>query len=188
MDETVRTGDGRVRPAGFSGHSRRSPAVSGSTRDRLVRLAYRFLWDLNDAEDVVQEALITAHEKIDDLRNDFNWWSWICQIVVNSCRERGRRAQRREKHEESLRLEVLGRSGEPGPAGPSDFKDVVRTLVCELPRRQREVIVLRHLQDMSYEEIASVLDIAPATARVHARAGREALRRMLLEHHPELLD
>ena len=62
------------------------------------------------------------------------------------------------------------------------------SLLMELPQRQHEVMVLRHLQGMPFEEIARVLDIAPATARVHARAGRETLRSLILKRDPDWFD
>ena len=61
--------------------------------------------------------------------------------------------------------------------------EMVRMLLSELPPRQRDVVTLRHLEGMAYEGIAAMLEISTATARVHARAGRETLRRLLLERY-----
>ena len=71
---------------------------------------------------------------------------------------------------------------------PTERRDVLRRLIQQLPRRQEEVIVLRHLEGMSYQETAAVLGIAPATARAHAYAGRETLRHLLLTKHPDWFD
>ena len=161
------------------------PVVSPTVRDRLVRLAYRFLWNHNDAEEVAQDALAIAHEKADELRDRRKWWSWICAVVVQRCRERGRRAQRWKRHEEAYRAERSSSTGGSDAPDESDAKERVRELRLELPRRQQEVMVLRHLQEMSYDEISEVLGISAATARVHARAGREALRDRLLDRHPD---
>jgi len=157
-----------------------------TTRDRLVRLAYRFLWNREDAEDVAQEALAIAYQRGAELRDEGRWWSWLSRIVVNRCHERGRRRLRRDRHQDALRIEAKGR--EVGFQGDeaAELKEAVRRSLSTLPRRQHEVIVLRHLHAMSYEEIAGVLGITPTTARVHARAGREALRVVLLERSPEL--
>ena len=54
------------------------PVITRSVRGRLVRLAYRFLWNVDDAEDVAHEALATAHERAADLRDETKWWSWVC--------------------------------------------------------------------------------------------------------------
>lgn len=155
-----------------------------SARDRLVRLAYRFLWNQHDAEDVAQEALTRACERASDLRDRDKWWSWVSRIVVHRCHELGRRKLRRERHQPMLRAQAAREAQGSGVDQSADEKVGLRQLLHELPRRQREVIVLRHLQGMAYGEIATVLGISAATARVHAQAGRETLRRLALHRYP----
>lgn len=164
-----------------------SSEVSPAMRDRLVRLAYRFLWNQDDAEDAVQDALTTAHQRAGDLRDAGRWWSWVCRIVVNRCHERGRQQLRRERHRRPLTIaEADGRASVEIDA--AEDKAALRRVLQDLPQRQQEVIVLRHLQEMSYEQVGEVLGIAPATARVHARAGRETVRKLMLQRCPEWFD
>ena len=162
-----------------------TPVVSRTVRDRLVRLAYRFLWNHDDAEEVAQDALTIAHEKAGELRDRRKWWSWMCAVVVQRCRERGRRAQRWKRHEEAYRAELSPSTSGSEALDENDAREKVRELLLGLPRRQQEVMVLRHLQGMPYDKISEVLGISAATARVHARAGRETLRDQLLARHPD---
>jgi RNA polymerase sigma-70 factor (ECF subfamily) len=159
--------------------------IDHETRDRLFRLAYRFLWNRHDADDVVQSALATAWEKAGQLRDYGKSWSWLCGIVVQRCRLLRRRAGRWAFHwnhyAPTVREEADSRTH-------PDSADVLRALLTKLPRRQHEVLVLRDLQGMSYHEIATVLGITASTARVHAQAARESLRKLVLETQPELLD
>ena len=184
VEETIRLGR-RTEPGVQTGST---PLTPPAMRNRLVRLAFRFMWNQEDAEDVVQDALAIAHEKAGTLRDHGKWWSWLCRIVVQRCRVRGREASRWKRHQEPYRTEVRRRIRQTLPADSSDVKASVRELLAELPPRQQEVIVLRHLQGMPYEEIARLLDIAPATARVHARAGLETLRELMLTRHPDWID
>ena len=163
------------------------PVVSGTVRDRLVRLAYRFVWNHDDAEEVAQDVLTIAHEKAGGLRDRGKWWSWMCAVVVQRCRERGRRAQRWKRHEETYRAELSPSTSGSKALDENDAREKVRELLLELPRRQQEVMVLRHLQGMPYDKISEVLAISAPTARVHARAGREALREQLLDRHADWL-
>ncbi len=159
----------------------RLPFDSVSVRVRMVRLAYRFLWNQDDAEDVAQEALVTAYQRAANLRDPAKWWSWLSRIVVHRCHERGRRKQRWERHEDAIRTEAGSLTYDWTQDDPTDVKNQVRRLLAALPTRQREVAVLRHLQGMSYDEIGQVLDVSPSTARVHARAGLETLRQLMNE-------
>ena len=158
---------------------------SRTVRDRLVRLAYRFLWNQDDAEDVVQDALLEAHQHERDLRDADKWWSWVCRIVVHACHTHGRRKQIRAKHDPILRERVRVESSGNHRVRSDSQTDVLHH-ISTLPKRQREVLVLRHLEEMSYERISEVLGISIATARVHAQAARESLRERLLRDAPEL--
>ena len=66
------------------------------SRDRLVRLAYRFVWNRDDAEDVVQEALARAHERASTLKEHEKWISWVTRMVIHGCHLQGRRKMRRK--------------------------------------------------------------------------------------------
>ena len=188
VNESVETSCDRRRET--RGESGQPPTrITPSTRNRLVRLAYRFVWNQDDAEDAVQDALLTAETKADHLREDQNWWSWIRRIVVNRCHERGRKTQTRNRHEENLSVQHAGRiAAETRSDASHDSLDAVRTALLDLPRRQREVLVLLHLEGMPYDEIGRVLQMSPSTARVHAKAGRDGLRRILLQRFPDWFD
>ena len=156
-----------------------------SVRDRLFRLAYRFLWNRADAEDAVQEAMLAAFSKSQQLREGDKWWGWLCRIVVRQCHVLGRRKSLRRRHEAS-RASAVSTSDTAGVAlDATELKELLRESLVALPRRQREVLVLRHLEDMPFERIAEVLSMAPATARVHAQQGRERLLEIVLRRHPE---
>ena len=176
----------RDTPSEAGAHSAR---VSPAIRSRLVRLAYRFLWNQADAEDAVHDALLTAETKVGHLREDQNWWSWICKIVVNRCFEQGRKTGTRKRHEDNYKIHVTQRvAGDSGRDESQGGLDAIRTALVDLPRRQREVLVLLHLEGMSYDQISRVLEMSPSTARVHARAGREGLRKILLQQYPDWFD
>lgn len=162
--------------------------VSRSVRDRLVRLAYRFLWNRDDAEDAVHDALLAGQRRKHGLRDEAKALEWMQRIVINQCHERGRGKLRWLRHEPELRAEAARRHTVDRADSTADLKEPLRRLLHELPRRQHEVMVLRHIQGMGYDEIGRVLRISQSTARVHARAGREALRILLLRRHPGWFD
>lgn len=171
-----------------------SPAANpdpftGVGRDRLVRLAYRFLWNQADAEDVAQDALSIAQARSGEIRDPSRRWSWVCRIVVRQCQTGLRAKSRWRRHGPLLARDrtALETSAAEKHSTLDDLKEVIRHLLPALPQRQREVLVLKHLEGMSFEQIAEALEISPATARVHAHAGRERLRELIRERQVELL-
>ena len=150
-------------------------------RDRLVRLAYRFVWNQHDAEDIAQDALATALEKAERLRDPAKRTAWLFSIVVQRCRAHGRKIRLWRKHEEPYRTAVFGNNRQATDDRTEEDRARVRALLPELPQRQREVIILHHLQGLSFEDVAQVLGISAATARVHAHVARETLRCRLFD-------
>lgn len=187
MDET----DDRVKSGASHAKSGVQPEPlapwSLSARDRLFRLAYRLMWNWADAEDAVQDALLTAYERSTQLRDSEKWWPWVCRIVVQRCRLLGRRASLRKRHEQAF-TDLVPTHDAARSSGSVELKTLVIELLDELPRRQREVLVLRHLQGMAFGEIAEVLALSPETARVHAQRGRERLAVLIAERRPQWME
>ena len=67
----------------------------------------------------------------------------------------------------------------------SERAALVRLAIERLPQQQRTAVTLRHLEEMSYERIAEIMEITPSTARVHVRAAREAMRQAIVKRAPE---
>jgi len=184
---------GNEKTSGLVGsHQREKPnplrnrfAASPSVRQRLVRVAYRFLWNRDDAEDAAQEALAVAIAKSGKLRDSEKWWPWLCKIVVRQCHLQGRRKLRRGRNDSWAMPASANVWAASIPAERAEVKALVRQLLGELPRRQHDVLVLRHFEEMPFEQIAEVLSISAATARVHAQQGRERLMELVLRHYPD---
>lgn len=138
-----------------------------------------------DAEDVVQDAFITALQRIEDCRNPAQFVAWLLTIVRNRAHDfRRYRAVR-----DALPLEAAGE-----PAGRSDpARDAERTelrgdlleAMEELTELQREVTLLFDVEGWSHREIAERLGISEGSARVHLHNARKALRARLAERHKE---
>jgi RNA polymerase sigma-70 factor, ECF subfamily len=174
--------------------------ISGLERERLVRLASRVTWNREEADDAVQDALITAHEKSDQLRDRGKRWSWLCRIVIQKCYEQGRQQKRRTKHQDAYASyrettmvpgDLGSRSGLGSGFGSeeglrlAEVKELVRHAIPRLSPRQQQVLILKDLEGMDYADVAEILQISPSTARVHAKDAREALRDLIKREHPE---
>lgn len=154
-------------------------SLTAARRRELVRLAYRLCWNEADAEDAVQDALLLARDRRDQLARAEKRWAWLRAIVVRRCRELMRRAVRRRRVESLPR--ARDQRGDPADAAVQQRERTaaLRGALLRLPERQRTAVALRHLEEMSYAEIAGIMSISESTVRVLVRNGREGLRRLL---------
>jgi RNA polymerase sigma-70 factor (sigma-E family) len=142
----------------------------------LVRLASFLLRDPGQAEEVVQDAFVAMHGSWRRLRDPEKAESYLRQAVVNKSRSGLRRRKVEAKHAPKATPDAP--SAEYGALGELDRSAVIDALRL-LPRRQREVLVLRYYGDLSEAQIAETLGISPGAVKSHASRGMSALRTTL---------
>lgn len=150
---------------------------------RLINLAWRFSRDRAAAEDMAQEAFITAYKALPTFEGRSAFSTWLTSIALNSYRARLRR-----DGPPSLSLDVLlarpsffaPRSSTPSAAGDFEQRESaegVRRAVLTLPTRYRDALVLFHLQELDLSETARVLGVKEGTLKARLHRGRDLLRR-----------
>jgi RNA polymerase sigma-70 factor (sigma-E family) len=145
----------------------------------LVRLALVMVGDLATAEDVVQDAFERLHRGWRGLRQPSSGLAYVRSSVLNGCRSVHRRAAVARKHVPRL-VEPPGARGEDAASAAADRGEMAAAL-RQLPRRQREVLVLRYYLDLDVDEIAGTLRISPSAVRATNTRGLAALARALRE-------
>ena len=153
---------------------------------RLVRLAVLLLGDAGRAEEVVQDSFVAVHRRMRRSAGDAVTTApaYLRQTVVNRSRSVLRHLKVVAQHPPELPADA--------PGADDDLMHGVRRrqvidALARLPRRQREVLVLRHYLDLSEKEIAETLRISTGAVKSHASRGAAALRRnlsQLLEENP----
>jgi len=144
----------------------------------LVRLGALLVRDRVTAEDVVQDAFVALHRRWDRLRDQDNAVAYLRRSVVNGCRSKGRRQSVADRHRSEPAADAV--SAEMSVLA-SQRRGEVLTALAALPRRQREVLVLRHWLDLTEADIAAALGISPGSVKTHSSRGLAALRNSL-EH------
>jgi RNA polymerase sigma-70 factor (ECF subfamily) len=156
-------------------------ALYETHRPRVMRLAMALLGDPDEAEDVLQDVMVYALTRLDRYRPErAAFGTWLHTITVSRCRDRARRRQsagRRVAEWLGLRTPVV-----PGPETGLDRIDaasrVGRALEALTPL-QREAIVLREVEGLSYREIGEVLGVPLRTAQTRVNAAYAGLRRSM---------
>jgi RNA polymerase sigma-70 factor (ECF subfamily) len=139
---------------------------------RSYRLAALLLGSELEAQDAVQDAVVTAWERFDDLRDRDRFGAWFGRILVNGCRDRLRRRGR-------VRLLTLeAASDRPTPDGTAGLaeQEALRNAIGRLSNDHREVVVMRYLLDLPLDEIAARTGERLGTVKSRLHYGLEALR------------
>ncbi|PYQ13252.1 MAG: RNA polymerase subunit sigma-24 [Acidobacteria bacterium] len=154
--------------------------------DRKVQGAiYRLVGPSEDVRDLSQETLLKAYRGLRTFKKEARFSSWLYQIALNVCRDRMRRGRGRSY----VSFDELTDGGEsPGEAGRSaleliesrDLSRQVAAAVAALPMEQREVIVLKEYQGLTFVEIAEALDVPLSTVKTRLYRGLGQLRQQLI--------
>ncbi|HEX8272911.1 MAG TPA: sigma-70 family RNA polymerase sigma factor [Longimicrobiaceae bacterium] len=138
-----------------------------------------------DAEDVCQDAFVTALKRIEECRNPDGFGPWLMAIVRNRAHD----VRRRRGIREALPLdEALGASGGPDPHREAERSELREDLVGAmqgLTETQREVVLLHDFEGWSHKEIGARLGMSDGSARVHLFKARKTLRERLSWRHKE---
>jgi RNA polymerase sigma-70 factor (sigma-E family) len=139
------------------------------------RTAYRLTGDRGDSEDIAQEACARACVRWRSLRDRVDVGPWVARVSSNLAIDSWRRNERRKRHISNNNPVEVQVDADLASERRVDLHRALATL----PRRQREVVVLRFVVDLSEAETAAALGCAPGTVKSHSSRGLAALRAVL---------
>jgi len=150
------------------------------TSDRIYRLLLRMTGRAEDAFDLTQDTYLKVFAAIQRFEGHCGVETWIYRIAVNEARQFLRR-QRLQQHK--LRFLRTLRDPEPAPADEG-LAVQVRDALGRLPLEERTLLILRHFDELSYNEMAEVLEKPPGTIASSLNRARRMLRNLLEEDLP----
>ena len=151
-----------------------------ATADGIFSGSLRMLGDRRDAEDVMQETYSRAYAALQGYSNErirnlkVRGWTWT--IAANLCRNR-LRSRARKPTVPLEALEVVATGADTENAALSEIGGVLQGALLELPFPQRAAVVLRHVLDLAYDDIATALDRPIGTVKADVHRGLARLRR-----------
>ena len=156
----------------------------------VYNLALRMVGNPEDAADMSQEAFIKAYNNLASFRGDSKFSVWLYRIVSNVCLDFLRRQSRRgtvslsmeDEDGDEVQLDIADESQSPERLLERQLtRDAVRRGLGQLPEDSRQILLLREIQGLSYEEIAQVLDIEVGTVKSRIFRARKKLCAFLLQ-------
>ncbi len=183
MDEVT---DEALLVAYANGDARAARTLTDRLAPRVLAHAVRLLGDRAEAEDVTQEALIRLWRLAPDWRQgEAKVTTWLYRVTANLCTDRHRKAGRQ------VPLEAARDPPDPAPGAVAAMAGAERAAALEaalqvLPERQREAVVLRHIEGLSNPEIAEIMDIGVEAVESLTARGKRKLASLLLPRRDEL--
>ena len=149
---------------------------------RLIATAFKFVKDIQIAEDIVQESLIKSHKSLHSFREDSSFYTWIYRITVNtsknfwvSKKRRGELLQTEIGQEGEIEIESISPDSPEELLMSNQLKHVIENCLNQLSEDTKTAITLRELEGLSYEEISKIVNCPVGTVRSRIFRGREIL-------------
>ncbi len=153
-------------------------ALMAQFRPSFGRYAWQMLGSREEAEEVLQDTFLRAYRGLASCREPERFGAWAFRILVNRCRSSRRRLLRRDRfraedHEGGEALSV------PYPETDLELKEAIDRALALLPAAQREAFLLKHVEGLSYEEIAEATGARIPALKMRVSRACEALRHSL---------
>ncbi|MBN4081115.1 RNA polymerase sigma factor [Caldithrix abyssi] len=157
---------------------------------RIFHVAFRFCGNIQEAEDITQEVFLKVFKGISNFRENSGFFTWIYRITVNVCLDKNRTRQRRDKYfikggTDSI-MDNISEDATDHVSNPSsqilhdELQQTLQTALNQMNSKLRTVIVLKHLQGLSYQEVAKIIGCSEGTISSRLNRARRQLKHILL--------
>ncbi|MBI4859085.1 MAG: sigma-70 family RNA polymerase sigma factor [Candidatus Riflebacteria bacterium] len=156
--------------------------IVGRYSSKVLTICTYYMKDPHEALDVSQEVFIKIYRGLPAFRGDSKLSTWIHTIAINTCRNHISFFRRLFSRRTELNDELVVKSSLPGPEDDvlsRERDSILRREVQALPPRFKEIVILKDLQERSYEEIGEILSINQGTVKSRLHRAREALTERL---------
>lgn len=143
-------------------------------KDRVFRFAMRIVGDRDDAADLAQETFVRAYRKLVLYDGERSFGTWLLAICANLGKNRLRSESRRRRAQEA-HVEIYRTDQNP----PDALREALEEALRQMPEALRIPLVLKHVEGLSYEEVADVLGIRLSAAKMRIKRARDELARRL---------
>ena len=158
-------------------------------QSRLISTAFKFVKDLQIAEDLVQDSFIKSFKSIDSFREDSTFYTWIYRITVNtsknylvSKKRKGEILQTDISKEENFIIEPIDKDTPENLFHASQLRNIIIESLNRLGEDTKTALTLREFDGLSYEQIAEVVNCPVGTVRSRIFRGREVIDEAIKEY------
>lgn len=162
----------------LAGDTEAYAALVNRYQDEYIRFAVRMLGNHDDADEALQSAFVRAFRALAQCRDPDRFGAWLYHIVANECRSkatmRGRRERRFVRDEGALELALAEH-----PAESDAMREEIECAIGQLEVDQREAFLLKHVEGLSYEEMAAITGAGTSALKMRVKRACDRLRELL---------
>jgi RNA polymerase sigma-70 factor (ECF subfamily) len=155
--------------------------IVGRYQEMLYRFAFGMVHDSDVAADLVQDSFVKAYTSLANCRDRHHFSAWIFRIVRNRCTDYLRAPARKQVSLEADSPYLSAQGGPEAEFERNELQDAVDRALAALPVAQREAFLLKHVEDLSYEDMAELLGVGVSALKMRVMRAREALQHALRE-------
>lgn len=189
-----RAEDSRLIKAALKGEQPAYRAILKKYHDQVYNLLYRMVHEKDEVEDLTQEAFIKAFQSLHHFNEEFAFSTWLYKIATNNCIDYIRKKKLAtfsidkpiESKDSEYTFEIPDSTYEPDKSMIARQRTkALEDAINSLPEKYRTVILMRHSEDMDYQDIADQLNLPLGTVKAHIFRAREILYKKLKKkiHH-----
>lgn len=149
---------------------------------RCLRVATHLLADADAADDAVQDAFVRAYRHMGGYREQDKFGAWLMRIVVNQCRTQLARERRGVDRDEQSLTRHFQREDADAIGAVADRHDELARALVQLPTEQREAVVLRFADELSFDEMSTITGVGVSALKMRVQRACSRLRTILREH------
>lgn len=171
--------DAEVVQAVLDGRQEQYAVLVGRYQTRLYRYALGMMREPDTAADVVQDSFIKAYTRLGRCRDPEAFGSWLFRILRNGVLDRLKSARSRSVGLEDVSLTAPERESPEHRLATSEMGRELTAALGELPEAQREAFLLKHVEGLSYEEMAESTNASVSALKMRVKRAREELQQAL---------
>nr|BBH94976.1 hypothetical protein KTA_31750 [Thermogemmatispora argillosa] len=157
---------------------------------RIYTLVYRIVANREEAEDITQDVLLKAYYSLPQLKQPAQFSTWLYRMATNAALDS---LERRRRHPWASPIEQVPERFQPSPAAAAalahpeeqllrnELRDCINTVLCTLEREQAQILVMRELEELSYDDMARALDLSLGAIKMRLHRARLAFQRLFLK-------
>jgi RNA polymerase sigma-70 factor (ECF subfamily) len=150
--------------------------------DRYARFAVHMVGNREDAEEALQDTFLRAYRSLAQYEERERFGGWLFRILVNQCRTAAARGRRREHAFPDVDLAALDVT-DPHAAEEHALGDRLERAIARLPAEQREAVLLKYGEELSYEDMAAATGAGVSALKMRVKRAFARLRELLQEAH-----